>query len=88
MPDSLTTTVVEKVADRESVEPTELSPPLYEVIDPDAVNAIFADSDTGRSSGEGRIEFSYCGYQVVVRSDGQVSVRKPDASQSTRSTET
>lgn len=66
--DSLTATIVEKIADREGVEPTELRPPLYEVVNPDALESLF------RSQGNGRVEFAYCGYDVVVRSDGAVSV--------------
>lgn len=71
---SLTSRIAEKVAESEGVEPTELQPPLYEVIDPDALNAVFADAESDVSREVGRVEFTYCGYQVVVRSDGQVSV--------------
>lgn len=67
-PDSLTTTIVEKVADREGVAATELRPPLYEIINPDALDEIFNARDGGR------VEFTYCGYDIVARSDGEVRV--------------
>lgn len=75
---SLVSRIVEKVADSEGVDPTELQPPLYEVIEPDALNAVFADAESDVSREDGRVEFTYCGYQVVVRSDGQVSVTEAE----------
>jgi hypothetical protein len=77
---SLVGRIVEKVAESEGVDPTELQPPLYEVIDPDALNAVFADAESGISRENGRIEFTYCGYEVVVRSDGQVSITEAEPS--------
>lgn len=68
-----TRTVVEKVAEAEGVSPIELTPPLSEVIDPDALNQLFASTaPAGRT--EGRVVFSYGGYDVSVYSDGAVSI--------------
>lgn len=61
------TKVVEAVADELDVDPTDLEIPLIEVVDPDALDALFKGQ--GRS---GVIRFSYYGYQVVVQEDGQV----------------
>lgn len=77
---SLTSRIVEKVAESEGVDPTELQPPLYVVIEPDALNAVFADAESDAPRKAGRVEFTYCGYQVVVRSDGQVSVTEAEPS--------
>lgn len=65
--------VVEAVAEAEGVDPLELTPPLFEVIDPDALDQVFAPTPTdGRM--EGQVTFSYKGYNVTVHGDGYVSV--------------
>ncbi|MDZ5810297.1 HalOD1 output domain-containing protein [Halorubrum sp. AD140] len=71
--DTIIYNIVEKVAEQEAVDPIELTPPLFEVIDPDALGQIFATTPTaGRM--EVQVTFSYNGYQVAVRGDGSVSV--------------
>lgn len=60
--------VISAIADLENVSPLEL-PPLYEVIDPDALNVLFQRDATPR-----RVEFSYRGHDVVVRNEGDVSI--------------
>lgn len=54
--------------------------PLYTALDPDALDALFrncgSDGETARS--DGRIEFSYHGYEVTARSDGEISVEAAD----------
>lgn len=70
--DSVTARVVGAVADEEGVDPTELSTPLFEAVDPDALEDVFPtppDADV-----VGRIEFTYCGYDVTVDSHGEVTV--------------
>lgn len=63
--------VVSAVADASGMDMVEL-PPLYEAIDPDALNALF----TGRSEpAVGQVSFRYAGYDVVVRGTGVVRVR-------------
>ncbi|ELY30155.1 hypothetical protein C500_09384 [Natrialba magadii ATCC 43099] len=60
---------VSAVADR---DPTEL-PPLYETIDPDALDALLSEqTETGVRP---EVSFSYDGYAVtVVRTETQLSV--------------
>jgi hypothetical protein len=65
--------VVMAVAAREGVDPTELSPPLNDVVDPDALDALFAGSD---DESIGSLTFDYRGYSVEVRSDGRVHVER------------
>lgn len=60
-------TIVRAVADVDDVDPTEL-PPLYEAIDPDALDAVFR----GRS--DGSVTFDYSGYTVTVRENAEVTV--------------
>lgn len=70
-------TVVEAVAEAEGVPPVELKSPLYDVIDPDALDQVFAERLTdGRMSG--RVTFSYNGYEVTVCGDGYVSVESQE----------
>jgi len=70
--------VIEAVAEREGVDPIDLEPPeydaLYDVINPEALDALFATRENGRERPTGRIEFPFCGYHVVVTSDGDVEV--------------
>lgn len=66
--------VVKRVAEVEDVDPRELTPPLYDVIDPDALDQIFASIPAaGRM--EGQVTFSYNGYEITVCGDGYVSVQ-------------
>jgi hypothetical protein len=64
--------VVETVAAREGVHPTDLEPQLYEVVDPDALETLLATAATGQSSVT--VAFEYAGYDVVVASDGTMTV--------------
>ena len=66
-------TVVLAVAEATGDDPLEL-PPLYDTIDPDALNKLF-DSSTGGAVGRsGRVEFAYAGCDVSVRADERVAV--------------
>jgi len=73
-PDTSTTvSIVRAVAEAESVSPGEL-PVMAEVIDPEAVEALFdAEPAVGRS--DVRLSFDYCGYSVEV-SDDFVTLRR------------
>lgn len=63
--------VVSAVSNASGLDVFEL-PPLYEAINPDALNALF----TSRSEpGGGNVSFEYAGYDVVVRGTGVVEVR-------------
>lgn len=71
-------TIVEKVAEREGVDPADLGPPLHDAIDTDALNRVFTPTE-GAVRDTGRLSFEYYGYKVTVRADGDVSVRdEPD----------
>lgn len=60
--------VVETIAGRAGVSPTELSP-LYEVIDPDALDALFTNGAT-RDGNHVTIEFAYQDIAVCVEGSG------------------
>lgn len=62
------TTVVRSVAAAERVDPPNVPDPLYDSIDPDALDALVASTE------DVTIEFSYLGYAVTVDGDGTVTV--------------
>jgi len=68
--DNVVFEVVEKVAEVEDVDPLELTPPLYEVINPEALESLFANGQA-----LGKVIFNYNGHEVSVFSDGYVSVK-------------
>ena len=74
--------VIEAIAEREGVDATEIEPPqydaLYDVCNPEALDALFADREDGSARGVGQIAFRFCGYDVTVTSDGDVTVSEPD----------
>lgn len=69
--------VVEAVAEADDADPVELTPPLYEVIDSDALDRLFT-ATTAHDRTDGQVTFSYNGYGVTVRGDGSVSVEEQD----------
>jgi hypothetical protein len=82
MSDSASRRVVQAVAEATNTDPVDL-PPLYGVIDPDALDAIFRPTVDGHGSNRGRgmgdsreLRFFYAGREVSVRSDG-VTVGPP-----------
>jgi hypothetical protein len=60
--------VVEAVATAEGWAPADVPEPLYESVDPDALEALVASVDRGR------ITFTYLGYEVTVDADGTVTL--------------
>ncbi|SDR27520.1 HalOD1 output domain-containing protein [Natronobacterium texcoconense] len=65
-------TVVDAVSSVTDEDPLEITP-LYEAIDPDALDALFDDSRSGDENHE--LWFTYEGFDVGVRSDGEVRIR-------------
>lgn len=62
--------VVETVSDALEADPTELGP-LYEAVDPDALDALFEPPERFTS---GRVTFTFEGCTVTVDADGWVAV--------------
>lgn len=75
----LSLAVIDAVAKREGVDATEIEPPeyeaLYDVIDPEALDSLFAIGN-GTGSSIGRVEFTFCGYDIVVTSDGEIHLNE------------
>lgn len=68
-----TTAVIDAVTAVSGDDPTEI-PPLYDVIDPDALDALFPADDERTTDSERRVEFTYDGYRVIVRNGPRASV--------------
>lgn len=47
-------------------------PPLFDAIEPDALDSLVAHARRKGSAGDHRISFSYAGFDVTVRADGVV----------------
>ncbi|ELY74037.1 HalOD1 output domain-containing protein [Natrinema pallidum] len=59
--------IVTGVATLEDIDPLSL-PPLFEAVDPDALAAIFATTESGERRA-GRIGFSYADHEITVEFD-------------------
>jgi hypothetical protein len=68
---SLSLAVVEALSEAQDVSPVEMEQPLYDVIDPDALDSLFTADDA-----DGRLVFAISGYEVTVSASGDVFVRE------------
>lgn len=73
--------VIETVAEAEGVQPAELAPPQYEslhaIVDPTALDALFADRPNGTNRPDGTVSFRFCDYRVTVDRNGTVTLDEP-----------
>jgi Halobacterial output domain 1 len=69
--------IVQAIAAREECSIDEL-PPLYDHLDPDALNTLFAPLTTGTPRSTGHVMVVYAGYQVVVTNDSVVELTPLD----------
>ncbi|WP_265109557.1 HalOD1 output domain-containing protein [Halosolutus halophilus] len=70
----ITDAIVAAVADAKGVDVLAL-PPLWDVIDPEALEEVFAPTDHDRRQRRGgRVEFGYCGYDVTVTCADSIDV--------------
>lgn len=67
-------TIINQIADLEGTSPTELTPPLYSVVDPDALDSLFHSSTSDKSETSGQVRFRYNGYVVCVQSNDEISI--------------
>ncbi|MFC7081047.1 HalOD1 output domain-containing protein [Halorussus caseinilyticus] len=72
----LSTAVIDAVADAADLDPAEIGTPLYDQIDPDALDNLFSDKHNGMPRGSGHVVFHLLDYEVTVYSDGYVVVRE------------
>ncbi|WP_434737310.1 HalOD1 output domain-containing protein [Haloarcula montana] len=55
-------------------------PPVYETVNPDALTAFLRCSDSFDTRPKRSVEFSYCGYRVMVDSTRQVTLHPESGS--------
>ncbi|MFC6765972.1 HalOD1 output domain-containing protein [Natrinema soli] len=67
------TEIVERVADREGIDPVDLNDRLYDVIDADALETLTNTSDR-QSQANLCVEFAYHGYAVTVVESGKIII--------------
>ena len=65
--DVLCTTIVREVAKHEEIDPMDLTEPLHNAINVDALGELFRDNT-------GHVTFEYLDYQITVHSSGQIDV--------------
>lgn len=70
--------IVKAVARSAGVDPTELSP-LYETVDPDALDALVTSLADGTGQEHFSVQFTYAGREVVVRANEDIDIRVPAA---------
>lgn len=68
--DRLTDRVLAALAEARDESPLEFETPLYEAIDPEALNAVFRSGVHG-----GRVEFTYLGFRVIASADGTIELQ-------------
>lgn len=71
---ALSELVIRSLAREKGVNPTNLDVPLHDVIDPDALDALFAPLRQGKNTRAGTVVFPYDDLVVEVDSDGSVDI--------------
>jgi len=72
----LSVAVIQALAEARGVGIDEIEQPLYDVVDPDALDRLF--TDRGRADVMGRVVFEFDAHEVTVHSDGDILVRRID----------
>lgn len=70
--------LVSAVAEITGAGPTDL-PFLQESLSSESLDDLFAPTESGRSRGTGRVEFTYHDFRVTVYSYGAIELRPTDA---------
>ena len=65
--------VVTAIASLTDASPMELEP-LYDAIEPDALDAMFDHAQETDTPGEQRLTFAYAGFEVSVTGDGSIEL--------------
>ncbi|NIC00996.1 HalOD1 output domain-containing protein [Halobacterium sp. R2-5] len=75
MSESPSERIIDTIAAKRDIDAIEL-PLLYDVIDPDSLNRLIGSMD------DGAVSFTYAGYEIVVTSDGAITLAEPTVSNS------
>lgn len=81
----VSTAVIDAVAEAVDADPTELHSRLYDSIDPDALDTLFADKYNGTPRTGGSVTFTMYGYEITVYSDGGICIHDLYESQGAQS---
>lgn len=73
---SVTSTVVRHVAEIEGVDPVDLDPDLYSIIDPEALDRLFAGRPGDIERNSGRVIFEYRDFEITVTADGILTIAR------------
>lgn len=65
--------VIHAVAEETGTDPFDLNP-LFNVVDPENLDALFEPTNTGYQRTTGSVAFEYAGCEVTVSADGAVDV--------------
>lgn len=68
------TAVIEAVAGHKGVDPLDLKPALFDVIDPDALDALIDNGESVHAPSDTTVRFTYNECRVNVSSGGTVEV--------------
>lgn len=71
----LSTEIVMGVARASGIDPTQLHQALHDVINPSALDALFAPTGDGTSRSHGTVCFPFHGYRVSVERDGTITLQ-------------
>lgn len=71
--EQLSQAVIAAVADAEQADPLDLTP-LYQAIDPDALDSLFKSVAGEGTRAVDEISFEYHGYDVTVAADGDIQL--------------
>jgi hypothetical protein len=70
--ESLSTTFIHAIESVVGVQSTDL-PPLYDVVDPDALDQLFESEDEKEQRTAGRLTVHYAGFLATIHADGEIS---------------
>lgn len=73
-PEKPSQTIVTLIADLKGTSPTDLTPPLYSAVDPEALDSLFHSSATNDTVTPGHVCFQYCGYEIRVESSDEITI--------------
>lgn len=73
-PDEPVTTAVHRAIEQSAECESNLDKPLFEVVNPDALNALFAPVDSDTSSRGGRVSFVYGDCRITVENAEHLTV--------------
>jgi len=86
---TLSETILFEVAALEGVDPLDL-PPLFEVVDPESLDELFAGRRSSSPPAPGRspvtVGFVYHGYRITATSDGTLLVERVDGTEDSTGT--